>query len=285
MMADTPMCIPQRLAQKFWLRILPYLTILQVLGALILLVVTAPVIAATATVSVGSPPTSATAEVPTLHQQVVGALRAAGRFGAVSGILDSLTNVDEIIKPDITLFAPDDTAFENVLMNSSSVLTTLLNYQTASRFYAFQDLMSLRAGDRIPTVTPGISILVVSVNGLNYRLDDAFVVAPDLYTNGTVVVAVHGVSAIFSTRQYNTATLGPVPAPAPIADAAAAAAAAPAPVSTSPTKVPDTAASSSSTPATGSNVDSYADTARTTRAHSLVTFILAMGVIAVITLL
>jgi hypothetical protein len=194
--------------------------------------------------------------------------------------------VEEFIKPDITLFAPDDTAFENVLMNSSSVLTTLLNYQTASRFYAFQDLMSLRAGDRIPTVTPGISILVVSVNGLNYRLDDAFVVAPDLYTNGTLVVAVHGVSAIFSTRQYNTATLGPVPAPAPIADAAAAAAAAaPAPVSTSPTKVPDTAASSSSTPATGSNVDSYADTARTTRAHSFVTFILAMGVIAAITLL
>lgn len=281
MMADTPLCIPQILAQKFSLRILPYLTILQVFGALIL-VVTAPVIAATAPVSVGSS-TSATAEVPTLHQQVVTALRAAGRFGAVSGILDSLTNVDEIIKPDITLFAPDDTAFENVLMNSSSVLTTLLNYQTASRFYAFQDLMSLRAGDRIPTVTPGISILVVSVNGLNYRLDDAFVVAPDLYTNGTVVVAVHGVSAIFSTRQYNTATLGPVPAPAPIADAAAAATSAP--VSTSPTTVPDTAASSSSTPATGSNVDSYTDTARTTRAHSLVTFILAMGVIAALTLL
>lgn len=254
---------------------------LQVFGALIL-VVSAPVIAATATVSVGSP-RSATAEVLTLHQQVVGALRAAGRFGAVSGILDSLTNVDEIIKPNITLFAPDDTAFENVLMNSSSVLTTLLNYQTASRFYAFQDLMSLRAGDRIPTVTPGISILVVTVNGLNYRLDDAFVVAPDLYTNGTVVVAVHGVSAIFSTRQYNTATLGPVPAPAPIAEAAAAAA--PAPVSTSPTTVPDTAASSSSTPATSSNVDSHTDTARTTRAHSLVTFILAMGVIAAITLL
>lgn len=282
MMADTPLCIPQILAQKFSLRILPYLTILQVFGALIL-VVTAPVIAATTTtVSVGSP-TSATAEVPTLHQQVVSALRAAGRFGAVSGILDSLTNVDEIIKPDITLFAPDDTAFENVLMNSSSVLTTLLNYQTASRFYSFQDLMSLRAGDRIPTVTPGISILVVSVNGLNYRLDDAFVVAPDLYTNGTVVVAVHGVSAIFSTRQYNTATLGPVPAPAPIADAAAAAT--PAPVSTSPTTVPDTGASSSSTPATGSNVDSYTDTARTTRAHSLVTFILAMGVIAALTFL
>ncbi len=281
MMAHRPMCIPQILAQKFSLRILPYLTILQVFGALIL-VVTAPVIAATATVSVGSP-TSATAEVLTLHQQVVGALRAAGRFGAVSGILDSLTNVDEIIKPNITLFAPDDTAFENVLMNSSSVLTTLLNYQTASRFYAFQDLMSLRAGDRIPTVTPGISILVVTVNGLNYRLDDAFVVAPDLYTNGTVVVAVHGVSAIFSTRQYNTATLGPVPAPAPIAEAAAAAA--PAPVSTSPTTVPDTAASSSSTPATSSNVDSHTDTARTTRAHSLVTFILAMGVIAAITLL
>jgi hypothetical protein len=283
MMADTPMCIPQILAQKFSLRILPYLTILQVFGALILVVTAAPVIAATATVSVGSP-TSVTAEVPTLHQQVVSALRAAGRFGAVSGILDSLTNVDEIIKPDITLFAPDDTAFENVLMNSSSVLTTLLNYQTASRFYAFQDLMSLRAGDRIPTVTPGISILVVTVNGLNYRLDDAFIVAPDLYTNGTVVVAVHGVSAIFSTRQYNTATLGPVPAPAPIADAAAAAAT-PAPVSTSPTTVPDTAASSSSTPATGSNVDSHTDTARTTRAHSLVTFILAMGVIAALTLL
>jgi hypothetical protein len=116
--------------------------------------------------------------------------------------------VDEIIKPNITLFAPDDTAFENVLMNSSSVLTTLLNYQTASRFYAFQDLMSLRAGDRIPTVTPGISILVVTVNGLNYRLDDAFVVAPDLYTNGTVVVAVHGVSAIFSTRQYSDTGTG-----------------------------------------------------------------------------
>jgi uncharacterized surface protein with fasciclin (FAS1) repeats len=201
-----------------------------------LFVVNAPGEPATAPLAPAKAP--APAPVLTLHQKVVGALRAAGTFGAISGALDSLIDNDPI-KPSITLFAPQDSAFQGVPLNSSAAVTTLLNYHTAAGTLPFQQLLALPEGHRIQTVTTGISIVVVNNQTANYQLDNALIVRPNLYNDGSVVV--HGVDALFDTRFYNTATLGPVPAPAPVAPAA------PPPV---------VAAAASSTPGTTSAVPS-----------------------------
>ncbi len=207
-----------------------------------------------ATAPLGPAKAPAPAPVLTLHQKVVGALRAAGTFGAISGALDSLTDNDPI-KPSITLFAPEDSAFQGVPLNSSAAVSTLLNYHTAAGILTFQQLLTLAEGHRIQTVTTGISIVVVNNQASNYQVDNAHVTRPNLYNDGSVVV--HGVDAIFDTRFYNTATLGPVPAPAPVAPAA------PPPVAAAASSTPGTtsAVPSSTTSTTPSKTDTNAATA------------------------
>jgi uncharacterized surface protein with fasciclin (FAS1) repeats len=219
-----------------------------------LFVVNAPGQPATAPLGPAKAPAKAPAPAPvlTLHQKVVGALRAAGTFGAISGALDSLTDNDPI-KPSITLFAPEDSAFQGVPLNSSAAVTTLLNYHTAGGILTFQQLLSLAQGHRIQTVTTGISIVVVNNQTANYQLDNAHIIRPNLYNDGSVVV--HGVDAIFDTRFYNTATLGPVPAPAPVAPAA------PPPVAAAASSTPASAVPSSTTSTTPSKTDTNAATA------------------------
>ncbi|CAK9236782.1 unnamed protein product [Sphagnum troendelagicum] len=189
-----------------------------------------------------APPTPPQAPVPvtapapapvlTLSEKVVNALRAAGHYGAISGVLEGLTNIDQVIQPGTTFFAPDDVVSAGLPYNSSGDMMQLLSYHTANQSYTFQDLLGLKVGDRIATVSPGISILVESVGQNDYQLDNAILVNPDLYTNNSV--AVHGINAIFFTQFYNTATLGPVPAP-PATTGVAPAAAASSPKSSSST--------------------------------------------------
>ncbi|CAK9232625.1 unnamed protein product [Sphagnum troendelagicum] len=207
-----------------------------------------------ATAPLGPAKAPAPTPVLTLHQKVVGALRSAGTFGAISGALDSLTDNDPI-KPSITLFAPEDSAFQGVPLNSSAAVTTLLNYHTAAGILTFQQLLTLAQGHRIQTVTTGISIVVVNNQTANYQLDNAHIVRANLYNDGSVVV--HGVDAIFDTRFYNTATLGPVPAPAPVAPAA------PPPVAAAASSTPGatSAVPSSTTSTTPSKTDTNAATA------------------------
>jgi hypothetical protein len=195
---------------------------------------------------VNAPPTPPQAPVPvtapapapvlTLSEKVVNALRAAGHYGAISGALESLPDIGQVIQPGTTFFAPDDAVSAGLPYNNSADMTQLLSYHTANQSYTFQDLLGLKVGDRIATVLTGISILVQSVAQNDYQLDNAIIVNPDLYTNNSV--AVHGINAIFFTQYYNTATLGPVPAPPAttgVAPAAAAAAASSSPKSSSST--------------------------------------------------
>jgi len=198
-----------------------------------------------------APPTPPQAPVPvtapapapvlTLSEKVVNALRAAGHYGAISGVLEGLPDIDQVIQPGTTFFAPDDVVSAGLPYNSSGDMMQLLSYHTANQSYTFQDLLGLKVGDRIATISPGISILVESVGQNDYQLDNAIIVNPDLYTNNSV--AVHGINAIFFTQFYNTATLGPVPAPPATTGVAPAAAAA----SSSPKS------SSSTTPAAKSH--------------------------------
>ncbi len=183
---------------------------------------------------VNAPPTPPQAPVPvtapapapvlTLSEKVVNALRAAGHYGAISGVLEGRPDIDQVIQPGTTFFAPDDVVSAGLPYNSSGDMMQLLSYHTANQSYTFQDLLGLKVGDRIATISPGISILVESVGQNDYQLDNAIIVNPDLYTNNSV--AVHGINAIFFTQFYNTATLGPVPAPPATTGVAPAAAAA-----------------------------------------------------------
>ncbi len=203
--------------------------------------------------AVNAPPTPPQAPVPvtapapapvlTLSDKVVNALRAAGHYGAISGVLEGLPDIDQVIQPGTTFFAPDDAVSAGLPYNSSADMTQLLNYHTANQSYTFQDLLGLKVGDRIATVVTGISIVVQSVGQNDFKLDNAIIVNPDLYTNNSV--AVHGISAIFLTQFYNTATLGPVPAP-PATTGVAPAAASSSPKSSSSTS--PTAKSHKATP-------------------------------------
>ncbi|CAM6032942.1 unnamed protein product [Sphagnum compactum] len=239
-----------------------------------LFVVNAPGEPATAPLAPAKAP--APAPVLTLHQKVVGALRAAGTFGAISGALDSLTDNDPI-KPSITLFAPEDSAFQGVPLNSSAEVATLLNYQTATGVLTIPQLLAFAQGHRIQTVTTGISIVVVNNQSANYQLDNAHIARPNLYNDGSVVV--HGVDAIFDTRFYNTATLGPVPAPAPVAPAAPP----PVPAAASSTPGTTSAVPSSTTSTTPSKTDTSAATAGSF--SSSLTAILVGSVLALMLLL
>ncbi len=164
------------------------------------------------------------APVLSLHDMVLSALRSAGTFGEVVGVIENLEDTYPIIRPNITFFAPEDNAEPNGFpFNSTPTLMALLNYHTASGNYPLQSLLNLKVGDRIPTVVSEISIVVSNVANPGYQLDNAMVTKPNLFSNTNLSMSVHGVNAIFNTRFYNTAVLGPVPAPAPVAPSGATA--------------------------------------------------------------
>lgn len=170
------------------------------------------VVAAPSPAPVTVPAPAPAPKVLTLHEKVVNALRAAGHYGAISGLLDSLS--DDIIKPGITLFAPEDAAFNGMPMNSSSLLTTTLNYHIASKVYTYQELQNLTLNTTIPTAAPGVNIVVTSVVKGGFKLDNAGIANPDLYSDGQV--AVQGINAVFDTAKYNKGVVAPEAAPAPV---------------------------------------------------------------------
>lgn len=177
-----------------------------------------PVFAADPTMATAPPmmaPTSVPAPAPapkvlTLHEKVVSSLRAAGHYGALSGLLDSIP--DTIIKNGTTLFAPDDTAFQGVPMNNTGDLQNMMNYHVATKDYSFQALMSLPVGSKLQTAAQGITITVTSVAKNGYKVDNSLVADPDLYTDGSI--SVHGINAVMDTASYNKGLVAPEAAPA-----------------------------------------------------------------------
>ncbi|KAG0504347.1 hypothetical protein KC19_4G016800 [Ceratodon purpureus] len=169
----------------------------------------------------GVPAPAPAPKVLTLHEKVVAALRAAGHYGAISGLLDSLGD-STIIKPGITLFAPDDGAFDGLNMNSSLLLTTTLDYHVSTTVYTYQQLSTLPLNSTIQTAAPNVEIIVTSTGTNGFRLDDVAISDPDLYSDGQV--AVQGVSSVFNTAKYNKGVVPPEAAPAPLAGEAPGAA-------------------------------------------------------------
>ena len=127
-------------------------------------------------------PTPAPAPKPLiLHDKVVAALRAAGHYGAISGLLDSLGE-SAIIKPGITLFAPDDAAFNGLNMNSSLLLTTTLDYHVSTTVYTYQDLSNLPVNSTLQTAAPNVFIFITSTGANALRLDDVAICPNKLET-------------------------------------------------------------------------------------------------------
>lgn len=154
----------------------------------------------------------------TLHEKVVAQLRAAGHYGAISGLLDSLGE-NAIIQAGTTLFAPDDGAFDGLNMNSTSLLTTTLDYHVATAVYNYRALSNLPLNSTIPTAAPNVVIVVTSTGTNGLRLDDVTISDPDIYNDNQI--AVQGISSVFNTAKYNKGVVPPqpspvgVPAPAP----------------------------------------------------------------------
>lgn len=155
-------------------------------------------------------PAPAPKKPPTLHEKVVAALRAAGHYGAISGLLDSLGE-SAVIKEGITLFAPDDGAFDGLNMNSSQLLMTTLNYHVSTSVYNYQALSNLPLNSTIQTAVPNVVIVITSTGTNGLRLDDVAISDPDLYSDGQV--AVHGVSSVLNTAKYNKGVVPPEAAP------------------------------------------------------------------------
>lgn len=150
----------------------------------------------------------------TLHEKVVTSLRAAGHYGAIAGLIDSLPAANTIVKTGMTLFAPNDNAFSNVQMNSSGYLLTLLGYHTAPKVYSYQELLNLPVGTKVPTSAPNVIIVITSSVLDAYKLDDSLIVDKDIFADSTV--AVHGIDSILNTAKYNKGAVAPEAAPAPV---------------------------------------------------------------------
>lgn len=178
----------------------------------------APVAAPVAAVPAVAPaPVHAPVPAPkplTLHEKVVGSLRAAGHYGAIAGLIDSLPTANSIVKTGVTLFAPNDNAFSGVLMNSSDFLLTLLGYHATPKVYSYQELLTLPAGTKVPTSAPNVAIVVTNSVQDSYKLDDSLIVDKDIFVDSTV--AVHGIDSILDTAKYNKGAVAPEAAPAPV---------------------------------------------------------------------
>ncbi|XP_073388621.1 uncharacterized protein [Physcomitrium patens] len=178
----------------------------------------AAAIAAAPAPPVGAPAPAPVAPPPrplTLHEKVVAALRAAGHYGAISGLLDSVGATSNVIREGVTLFAPDDGAFSGLNMNSSSLLMTTLDYHVATSVYNFNQLSNLPLNSTIKTSAPNVEIFVTSTGTDGLRLDNVAISDPDLYADGQM--AVQGISSVMDTAKYNKGVVPPEAAPAPVA--------------------------------------------------------------------
>jgi hypothetical protein len=159
-------------------------------------------------------PVSVPAPAPkilTLHEKVVGSLRAAGHYGAIAGLLDSFP--DTPIKTGMTLFAPNDNAFSTVQMNSTKYLETLLSYHASTQVYSYQALLALPVGTKVQSSAPNVVIVVTSHTKGAYKLDDSTLVDPDIFADQTV--SVQGIDSVLNTAKYNKGVVAPEAAPAP----------------------------------------------------------------------
>ncbi|CAM6101216.1 unnamed protein product [Calypogeia fissa] len=128
---------------------------------------------------------------------MIEALRDAGRFGAIAGLLDGLQM--KSVTPMTTWFLPNDQAFSDI--NYPKNVTTFLDYHVVRELLPFSRLLTLSIGTRIPTFLDKEVIVVTNNSQFNFSIDNAMMVVPDLYSDSTV--AVHGINAVLDDASFN----------------------------------------------------------------------------------
>lgn len=168
-----------------------------------------PPVTAPGPVSAGVPVPSAGLQPQPQVTNMIEALRDAGRFGAIAGLLDGLQM--KSLTPMTTWFLPNDQAFSGI--NYPKNVTTFLDYHVVPELLPFSRLLTLSTGTRIPTFLGTDTSVVTNNSQLNFSIDNARVVIPDLYSDSTI--AVHGIDAVLDAASFNGRALPPVSAASP----------------------------------------------------------------------
>ncbi len=134
-----------------------------------------------------------------LVAKVVQGLQQASQYGAVAGVIESLPVA--IIRPGITLFAPNDRSLAGAQFSGNSGLA-LLSFHIVTRRLEFAELSAVREGTKLSTMLDGISVVVSHKNSTTAsQIDNALIIEPDMYVDDDV--AVHGVDSVFDAFAYN----------------------------------------------------------------------------------
>ncbi|KAL3684636.1 hypothetical protein R1sor_002658 [Riccia sorocarpa] len=152
------------------------------------------------------PPESPSSQAQPQVVNMMEALRDAGQFGAVAGLLDNLQMKN--ITPMTTWFLPNDQAFSGA--NFPANLTKFIDYHVVRELLPYSRLSSLGVGTRLPTFLGRERIVVSSNSASNFSVDNAMVIVPDLYTDSTI--AVHGINEVLDDTPFNEGADVPPPA-------------------------------------------------------------------------
>ncbi len=134
-----------------------------------------------------------------LVAKVVQGLQQASQYGAVARVIESLPVA--IIRPGITLFAPNDRSLAGAQFSGNSGLA-LLSFHIVTRRLEFAELSAVREGTKLSTMLDGISVVVSHKNSTTVsQIDNALIIEPDMYVDDDV--AVHGVDSVFDAFAYN----------------------------------------------------------------------------------
>ncbi|KAJ7545766.1 hypothetical protein O6H91_08G009300 [Diphasiastrum complanatum] len=120
------------------------------------------------------------------------------------------------IPSQTTLLIPTDAAISAYLRGSdirSQVgLPRLLQYHVVTKLLPFQALSRIPAGQRLPTLLSGYSVVVTDNRTGSYKVDNALVAKPNLCIN-TTTLACHGIDSILDLKYGRADISGPLPPP------------------------------------------------------------------------
>ncbi|BFI24928.1 hypothetical protein MPTK2_1g16270 [Marchantia polymorpha subsp. ruderalis] len=160
------------------------------------------------------PPAIVPAPAPAAKPQpqvvdMIEALRDAGQFGAIAGLLDGLQMKN--LTPMTTWLLPNDEAFSGTSYPKN--VTKFIDYHVIRQLLPYSRLSTLSVGTRLPTFLGSETVVVTSNLRFNYSLDNAMIVVPDLYSDSTV--AVHGINSVLNDYLFNEGVSAPSPGEAP----------------------------------------------------------------------
>ncbi|KAL2652798.1 hypothetical protein R1flu_020926 [Riccia fluitans] len=199
------------------------------------------------------PPESPSDQAQSQVIKITEALREAGQFGIVVGLLDGLQLWDITLMTSTTWLLPNDQAFFGG--NFPANWTKFIDYHVIQELLPYSRLASLGVGTRLPTFLGDETVVVSSNTVYNFSLNNAMVIVRDLYIDSTI--AVHGINAVLDDVHFNDGANFPppdakapagVPSPPPPAQGPSPGVSSPAPAGTNISPLPQVPTSASGGP-------------------------------------